>query len=292
MNYLLLAMLALMLLTMGLKLSKTDFARVVQTPKAVVIGIFCQMILLPAVGYILCLLFSLSPAMTMGFMILCLSPGGVMSNYISYLARGDGALSISLTITSSLISVLSLPLMINWVQYSVGIDSTTMSLPLGQTIGFLASITLIPVSLGMLVRRMSTTLAEKISSPLSALCSTLLLIYILYIWSTRSEDIAISFAAVGPPVITLIVAISLLSFTCAKLAGLPEHRVFTIVIEGSLQNSAMAFTITSVLLNDLSLGIPNMFYSMAMFVPAFILIALGRRRELKPAGQASLNISD
>ncbi|MEH6571206.1 MAG: bile acid:sodium symporter [Halioglobus sp.] len=281
MNYLLLVMLALMMFTMGLTLSTTDFAKVVQTPRAAIVGIFCQMMLLPAVGYLLCLIFSLSPAMTMGFMILCLSPGGVMSNYISYLARGDGALSISLTVISSLISVFSLPLMINWVQYSVGIDSTSMSLPVMQTIVFLASMTLIPVALGMLVRRFSSTLADKISSPLSALCSSLLLVYIVYVWSSRGEDIAISFAAVGPPVIALMIAISLLSFTIAKLAALPEHKVFTIVIEAGLQNSAMAFTITSVLLNDLSLGIPNMFYSMAMFVPALILVALGRRRALR-----------
>lgn len=278
MNYLLLTMLALMMLTMGLTLSTGDFARVLQSPKAAIVGIFCQMMLLPAVGYALTLVFSLSPAMTMGFMILCLCPGGVLSNYISFLARGDGALSISLTVMSSLISIVSLPLLINWVQYSVGIDAAQMSLPVMQTIGFLASMTLLPVSAGMLIRHFSSDFADKVSSPLSGLCSAMLLIYIVYAWSTRGEDIAISFAAVGSAVIALMIAISLLSFASAKLAGLSEHRVFTVVIEASLQNSAMAFTITAVLLNDESLGIPNMFYSMAMFVPAFILVALGRRR--------------
>ncbi len=278
MNYLLLTMLALMMFTMGLTLSTSDFSALVKSPKAAFVGIFCQMMLLPSVGYVLTLVFSLSPTMTMGFMVLCLCPGGVMSNYISYLARGDGALSISLTVMSSLISIVSLPLVLNWVQYSVGIDATEMSLPIKQTIGFLASITLLPVSLGMLVRHFANNAADKISSPLSAICSVMLLIYILYAWSSRSEDIATSFAAVGSAVIALMFAISLLSFGCAKLAGLSQHRVFTVVIEASLQNSAMAFTITAVLLNDESLGIPNIFYSMAMFIPAFILVALGRRR--------------
>jgi len=285
MNYLLLTMLALMMFNMGLTLSAADFAGVVKTPRAAIVGIFCQMMLLPAVGYLLCLIFSLSPAMTMGFMILCLCPGGVMSNYISYLARGDGALSISLTIASSLLSVVSLPLIINWVQYSVGIDATTLSLPVKQTITFLATMTLIPVSCGMLLRRLSSALADKISSPLSTICSLLLLVYILYAWSSRGDDIAASFAAVGPAVIALMITISLLSFSCAKLAGLSEHRVITVVIEASLQNSAMAFTITSVLLNDESLGIPNIFYSMAMLVPAFILVVLGRVRHSNSALQ-------
>jgi len=271
-------MLALMMFTMGLALAIKDFAAVVQAPKAAIVGIFCQMMLLPAVGYALSVIFALSPAMTMGFMIVCLSPGGVMSNYVSYLARGDSALSISLTVLSSLITVFSLPILINWVQQSVGIDATSMSLPVKQTMVFLASITLIPVTLGMLVRRFFGSIADKLSSPLSALCSALLAIYIVYIWASKADDIAVSFAAVGPPVIALMFTISILSFACAKLANIAEHRVFTIVIEASLQNSAMAFTITSVLLQDVSLGIPNLFYSIAMFVPAFILIMLGRSK--------------
>lgn len=144
--------LAFIMIGMGLSLTLDDFKRIVRYPKAVVIGLICQLIVLPIVGFLLISYFEVTGAMAVGVMIIAACPGGATSNLISHLAKGDTALSISLTAVTSLITVITIPLIVNYSIVHFGEEGSVL-LPLGRTIAQIFVITLIPVSVGMMIHR-------------------------------------------------------------------------------------------------------------------------------------------
>jgi bile acid:Na+ symporter, BASS family len=270
-------MLALMMLTMGLTLTTNDFVRVFKVPTAALTGAFCQLLLLPAIGWLVIVLFKLEGDMALGLMLICLCPGGVLSNYVSFAARGDVALSVSLTVLSSFITVFSVPILLRIAQSALGANETEVTLPVWDTMQFMASITVIPVALGMLVNSRFVELAQRIAPKLSTICSVMLGIYIVYVWSNNAGNIAQGAAQIGAAVSVLILLSSLLAAGIALVVKLSPQRVITLVIETGLQNSALAFTLAVVILKNESLAIPNVFYSVAMFAPALLMVWLGRR---------------
>ncbi len=274
----LLVMLALMMFTMGLSLTFADFSWVMRFPTAALLGCFCQLLLLPAIGWVIVLWSDLPPVMALGLMLICLCPGGVLSNYISFMARGDVALSVSLTVISSFITVFSVPVMLRLVQSGLGATETEVQLPVLDTMQFMAFVTVIPVGLGMLVHARSAALATKLAPWMSRISSLMLFGYILYSMSSNSANIVDAMTQTGGAVVALLLLSALISGALALAFRLSEQRVITLVIETGLQNSALAFTLAIVMLKNEALIIPNLFYSAAMFVPAFAMVALGRWR--------------
>ncbi len=291
----LLVMLGLMMFTMGLSLTSADFARVLKVPTAAVLGTVCQLVVLPACGWLIIGLFDLRAEMALGLMLICLCPGGVLSNYISYLARADVALSVSLTVLSSFVTVFSVPILLNLAQSALGDSSTEIQLPILDTMQFMASITVIPVTLGMLSNHYLHELSQRSAPRLSTACSVMLGIYILYVWSNNSDNIVEGFRQVGGAVSVLLLLTSAIAGAAAALARLGSQRIITLVIETGLQNSALAFTLAVVLLKNELLAVPNVFYSVAMFVPAFIMVAVGRhlaaREGSEVAGAGSKDVA-
>ena len=276
MSILLPALMSLMMFTMGLTISKVDFLRILAMPKVVFLGLACQLLMLPALGLVVVSLFSMSPELSLGFLVICACPGGVLSNYVAFKAHGNVALSISLTLFSSIVTVFSIPLVVSFSQGFLGISETAISLPLLETMFTIAKITLLPIALGMLVRHKFSTVVGKLGRVLSSFCSIVLVVYILYLWFVQQDAIISAAGEVGLPIMVLVVSASSIVYLMSGFLNVSRRDRTTLVIETGIQNSALAFTVTAVLMNNLVYAIPTIFYSVAMFIPALILIFTGR----------------
>src|SRR5918997_3149442 len=171
--------LALVMFGLGLSLTVGDFARVGRQPKAVVIALVLQLLVLPAICFGLVLAFDLPPLLAVGLMLLAASPGGTTANLFSHLFRGDVALNITLTAVNSLIAVVTLPVITNLaIAWFDPPGAGSLGLQLGKTLQVFA-VVLVPVALGMLVRQRSTPFADRMDKPVRVLSAVVLALVIL-----------------------------------------------------------------------------------------------------------------
>ena len=154
--------LAIVMLGMGLSLLPVDFKRITRYPKAVAVGTVCQILLLPLIGALIALVVPMQPEIAVGLIILAVCPGGPSSNLVTYLAKGDVALSVSLTAVSSVITVFTIPLFANLaLQYFLG-TNTEIALPIGSTMLQIFLITLLPIVVGMAIRQQFPGTARRL----------------------------------------------------------------------------------------------------------------------------------
>ncbi|HCK14889.1 TPA: bile acid:sodium symporter, partial [Candidatus Poribacteria bacterium] len=157
--------LAVIMLGMGLSLTTDDFKRVMIYPKAAVLGMLNQLILLPIVAFVYAKIFPLSPELAVGLMILAICPGGVTSNLISHISKGDTALSITLTAISGVITVITIPFILSFSLEHFMAEGEKISLPIGRTILQIFVITIIPILMGMSIRFLAESFADKMGKP-------------------------------------------------------------------------------------------------------------------------------
>lgn len=264
----------LVMLGMGLGLRIQDFGQVWVDPKGVVIGLVAQLVLLPLVGLGVAMGFPLTPELAVGVMIIAACPGGPTSNLLTYLARGNVALSITLTAISSLITVFTIPLVVNG---SLGIllsADTVLRLPLGSTLAQLALITLIPVTLGMAWRRYAPGWAGKVD-PVVKWASVLFLgVIIIGLLIQQRAQVLDLFAQVGLAMLVLNVATMSLGYGLARLARLDIPSTQAVTVEVGIQNGTLAIAIASAptLLNQPILAIPAAIYSLLMYATGAIFV--------------------
>lgn len=262
---------------MGLSLTTDDFRRIVREPKAVIVGLTNQLLLVPLIGFVLVSLLQPGPAVAIGIMILVACPGGATSNLISHLAKGDTALSVTLTAVASLVTIISIPLIIQFALAEYQGDDRVVKLDVLQTIGQLLMIVVLPVAAGMLVRAKATAFALKMDRPVRIASGLLLaLITIALIVKERSNIIPYLQQA-GLPTVLLCLTTMMLGFFSARFFRLKVRQAISISIESGIQNSALAITIATVMLNDTAFGIPAAIYTLIMYAAAFVAILYGRR---------------
>ena len=278
------ALLSLMMFTMGLSILKEDVQRVSSMPRIIIYGLSCQLMVLPVFGFLVASASGMTPELKVGFIAICACPGGVLSNYIAFKARGSVALSVSLTLFSSIITVFTIPFILNFAQIWVGVDRTSISLPLGQTMLTVAKMTVLPIALGVVVHYRFPTAAGRMIAFLSPFCSVSLASYILYLWFQQKSAIVAAAADVGLAVLALMALISTFVYLTSRLLKIHREYRTTLIIETTIQNSALAFTITAVLMNNAAYAVPTVFYSVAMFLPALLLIFIGRKTAAVVAG--------
>jgi bile acid:Na+ symporter, BASS family len=266
--------LAVIMLGMGLSLVPGDFKRVLLYPKAASIGILNQIIILPLAGFFLLWLFGLNnPELAVGIMILAACPGGPTSNLISHISRGDTALSITLTAVSSLIAVVTIPLIVNLSLAYFMQQGEYIPLPVFDTIFKLTLITLLPVSAGMIIRARALKFAEKMNKPVKII-SGILLFLIIFAAIMNNKDIFVSsFANVGPVALSLNVLMLLAGYLSARLIRLGTPQNITISVESGIQNGTLGITIASTLLHNDVMAISPAIYSLIMFMTAGFIIA-------------------
>jgi BASS family bile acid:Na+ symporter len=255
------------MLGMGLGLTPDDFKRILVDPKGVILGLIAQLIMLPVVGFILSGLFPLSPELAVGVIILAACPGGPTSNLMTYLAKGNVALSITLTAVSSLITVFTIPLIVNGAMQLFLGEATPLRLPFLQTVLQIAVITLIPVSMGMVLHDRLPKLAatmEKWAKWLSLFFLGLLIVRLLV---KERENVGSFFLQVGWVTMTLMVVTMTMGYAIATVAKLDTRSTAAITIEVGLQNGTLAIAIASAptFLNTPTMAIPAAIYSLLMF---------------------------
>lgn len=236
--------LAFIMFSLGLGLRKADFARVLKFPVAFGIGLFNQLVLLPLVAFGLCYAFKLSPEFAVGLMILALCPGGVTSNVLAKLAGGNAPLSISLTAVTSLLSIITVPLLVAFsVSHFMGEDAPPVNVTkLGVTM-FL--ITAVPVAIGMLLTVKSPALVEKIAPAVSKIALGLFAFIIVAAVAKNREPFFGNLATLGPVALLLIVALLLVGLGTAKMINLGRQEATTISIETGVQNGTLAIAVGS-----------------------------------------------
>jgi BASS family bile acid:Na+ symporter len=268
---------------MGLGLGIKDFKRVIEMPKAITIGLAGQLILLPLIAMACALAYDLSPTMSAGLLLLSLCPGGITSNLVAKLAKADEALSVSLTVISSLIGVFSVPLLFNVLVTSVGVEATQFVLPLLDTIKRIFTLTLLPVGMGMLVAHYAGAYRENLERWFIRAGTAILIILVVLIWYDQYDMITTSFASVGPAAISLNILSMLAGAGLGILLGLNSRQTKTMCLEVGLQNSTLAFFIAYSLLDSPELAIAAACYSPVMFITALAIPTFQRFRKRRSA---------
>ena len=269
--------LAFIMFSLGLGLTFNDFARVVKRPKDFFAGAFSQIILLPLVALILVSLWPLSPELALGVMIIAAAPGGVTSNLLTSFARGDVALSISLTAIISLVSVITIPLVVVMsYQYLMGSDDPG-DISVAETALSVFVIVTVPVVLGVALRRFASGLALALE-PWSRRISTVLFVLVLAgaIFQER-DNIVPYFADAGLVTLVLNVVMMALAYGLAAALASGKAQRVAISIECGLQNGTLAIAVAVLLFGAGPVVIPAATYSLIMFATSLLFIAFLRR---------------
>ena len=257
----------IIMLGMGLGLKLDDFKRIFVEPKAVILGLIAQLIVLPVVGFLLALIFSLKPELAVGLMILAACPGGPTSNMVTYIARGNVALSITLTAISSLITVFTIPLVVNQaMQFFMG-EGVALQLPFLKTVLQIAVITLIPVTLGMLLHYYTPRFAANVEKWVKWISLFFLALIIVGLLLKERANVPGFFLQVGWVTLALNISTMILGYAIASLAKLDKFSARAITFEVGIQNGTLAIAIASAptFLNNPTMAIPAAIYSLLMF---------------------------
>ncbi len=272
----------IIMLGMGLSLTLDDYKGVLIYPKAVVIGLVSQLVILPIVGFGIASMFPLNPELAVGVMILVACPGGATSNMITFLAEGDVALSVTLTAISSLITVFTIPLIVNFAMQTFLGAGTTLQLPVLNTVVQIAVMTLLPLAIGMVVNRYAPGIAAKANKPVKWLSLFFLSLVITGIIFQERDNFLPSLMDVGGVTLVLNVATMTLGFAIATLAKLGEKRARAITVEVGIQNGTLAIAIASspTLLNSPTMAVPAAIYSLLMFATGIGFASWANRRKI------------
>ena len=262
---------------MGLSLAIADFKRIFEYPKAVFVGLSSQLILLPTIAFLIAYLLALPPVVAIGIMLIASCPGGATSNMISYLAKGDLALSISLTAIASLLSFLTIPIIMNLTFGFFLEESQTMTLDFMATLKQLFVIIILPVLLGMFINKKFPEFAFQFEKPVKKASMVLFILVVAGVsYSNRNEFIEY-FDQAGLPSILLNICTMVAGFVLAIIFKLPKHQAITISIETGIQNGTLAITIATLLLQKPEYTIVPLTYSLLMFFTAGFIIAFRKR---------------
>jgi BASS family bile acid:Na+ symporter len=265
--------LGIVMLGMGLSLTIADFKNILKSPKAIAIGLTNQLILLPLIGFIVAILFPMSPEYAVGIMVLAACPGGVTSNLITHLSKGDTALSVSLTAINSFITIITIPIIVSFA-INYFLDSSQTVNVASTILKQVAVLTILPISLGMFIRSKADSFANKMERPVKIASALILAVVILGAILNEKETLQQSFKMAGPATFVLNIATMIIGFASAYLFKLPLRQRISISIESGIQNGTLALFITLSIFQNNAMSIPPAIYSLIMFGTGFMMIML------------------
>ena len=268
--------LALIMLGLGLGLTVNDFKRVLQNPKIFFVGIFSQIILLPIIAYILILVIEVPIAIALGVMIIASAPGGVTSNVMTKFARGDVALSISLTAVCSLISIISVPLIVFSSAKLIGVSNISEEITMTGIALKMAGVVTLPVFIGMIIRKFTENFISNNIKFIERTTGFLFLIVFAAIWIEERNNILSYLSQAGVIVLTLNIVMMIFAYYLAKVFSSNIEQRRCIAIECGLQNGTLAVFVATQIFNDIIYVIPTAAYALIMYITAFIFMYLLR----------------
>jgi BASS family bile acid:Na+ symporter len=276
--------LGIIMFGLGLSLTVADFTRVMKYPKATIVALGCQIVVLPAVCLGLVLLFDLEPTLAVGMMLLAASPGGTTANLFSHLARGDVALNITLTAINSVLAVLTLPLVVNLALTGFLDGDAAIGLQPAKMLQVFA-IVLVPVAIGMVVRNKSEAITQLMRGPVK-IASIVVLVAVIVVAVYQERDNVLGYVQdVGLVALLLCVLSLTIGYFVPRAAKVERRQAIASAFEIGVHNSTLAITIalSPALLNSTEMAIPAAVYGILMFVPAGALAYFfARERQPQP----------
>ena len=273
--------LAVIMLGMGLSLKPVHFKQLWQTPKPVIIGLCMQMLAIPALAFLLAYLLQLPPELAVGLVLIAACPGGPTSNLIAHLAHADTALSISLTAISSLLVILSLPLLINLASGLFLGEEQYVALSVPRTVLQLLIIIVLPVSFGMWLRAQWPDFSRRCQQPVKWLSSFFLIAVVIGVLLRELNQLLGFFIAIGIAALLLNALSMLAGYLAARSISCHGPQVRSLTIEVGIQNGTLGIAIATspLLLNNSTMAIPSAIYSLVMFASGALMIGWGLRNK-------------
>jgi BASS family bile acid:Na+ symporter len=272
--------LGFIMLGLGLSLTPADFARVARHPRAVLVALGVQLLVLPAICFGLVHLFALPPVLAVGMMLLAASPGGTTANLYSHLFRGDVALNITLTAVNSVIAVVTLPVITNLAIAVFVPGDATLGVQLGKTLEVFA-IVLAPVLLGMLVRRWRPAFATAMDRPVRVASAVILVVVIVGAVLANRELFAANIASLAGVTVTFCLISLTLGFVVPRAVGVGRRQAIACSFEIGIHNATLAIVIAQTVVGSEQMSLPAAVYGVLMF---FVALAFGLAlRRLLPA---------
>ncbi len=269
--------LALIMLALGLGLTGQDFLRVAKQPKDFLVGLICQLILLPIIAFLLLKIFNLPLEIALGVMIIAAAPGGVTSNVLTKFANGDVALSISLTAIISLISIISVPFIVFKSAELLEVEGISKEISMiGISMKMFLVVTL-PVLIGMLIRKFATNFVMSKSQLIERISVLLFVIVFAAIWVEEWENIMGYIKQAGLITLVLNIVMMFIGYYVAKLLASGASQRKSISLECGLQNGTLAVFVASQLFNDIEYLIPTATYAIVMFITSIFYVFIVRK---------------
>ena len=261
--------LAIIMIGLGLELTPKDFTRVTKQPKAVLIALGCQLVILVSIAFIICKVLALPPLLAVGLMLLAASPGGSTANLFSYLFKGDIALNITLTAINSVIAAFTLPLIVNFAIQHFMNDGQEISLQFSKILQVFAII-IIPVGIGMLIRHYAPHFTEKLNKPLRIFAVSFLILIIIGAITKERHQILEYLAQVGLATILFCLCSLLIGYFVPRLLGINSAQARACAFEIGIHNSTLAMTIALTVMASSTVAMPAAVYSIFMYVFAAV----------------------
>ncbi len=280
---LLLGALALVMFGLGLSLSLGDFVRLRQHPRAVLLALGIQMLLLPAVAWGLIVGLGVAPVYAVGLMLLAASPGGVSANLFSHLFGGNVAMNISLTAINTVLSIVSLPLITNWAIATFAQTGQVVPLQFGKVFEVVGVI-LVPVLIGMAVSSRRPGFAARMEKPMKAFSALVLAAFAVIAIAKEWTALTQSFSSLGPVVLAFNLLSLLSGYYLSRWAGLDKPMATAVSFEIGIHNSTLAIFVALSVLGNFQLALPAAIYSVSMYLTASLFGMLVLRRAPQRVG--------
>jgi BASS family bile acid:Na+ symporter len=270
--------LGVIMLGLGLSLTVEDFKRLTKYPKAMTIALFCQMVLLPLLCFGLVIIFNLNPVLAVGLMLLAASPGGATANLYSHLSNGDVALNITLTAVNSVLTLFTLPLLVN-LSLDYFLDSGQYVPIQFKKVVEVFAIVLVPVTLGMLVKSKVPVFAQRMDKPVKILSALVLLIIIVSV-TIREKQVLIDYSGeLGLPILLFNVLSMAIGYYVPQFFKVEKKQAIAIGMEIGIHNGTLAIYIALNVLNNSTMSVPPAIYSLLMFFTAAAFGFLVRQKK-------------
>jgi len=259
--------LGVIMLGLGLSLTAADFRRVLVVPRAVLVGLGCQVVLLPLVCFGIARAFGLPPVLAVGLMLLAAAPGGAVANLFSHLAHGDVALNVTLTAVNSLLSLVTLPLVVGLsVSHFLGVQHHIPMQPSKVVTVFL--LVIVPIGLGMVVRARRSDLAARLGRPVKLLSAAFLLLVIVFAVIKERHNLGPAFRAVGLPALVFNLSSLSVGYLVPRALRLDKRQATAIGMEIGIHNGTLAIAVANNVLGNSTMALPAAIYSLIMFFTA------------------------
>jgi len=272
--------LAIITLGLGLSISYEDIRKITVKPFNVIIGLLSQLLLLPVIAFAIALITRMDPEYAVGLIIIAVCPGGATSNLVNYMIRGNVALSLSITVVNSLITIFTIPLITKLALNIFLAQDAMIHLSFLNTVMNISLITVIPATAGVLIRRWNKNIAEKMENPLRYILPVLLFIVfagvIFYEKGESGLDLS-KYLYILPLTVALNLISSLAGYFVPGVFGLSKRDRFTIAVEVGLQNSTLGIFVASTLLNNYKMALVCVVYGSFSFFTTWLFGYLAKK---------------